>query len=422
VTSGKVAFLSWISATARVPVHDLGLGVLVFAAALGIYGLRLEVPDPGQDESATVAVAGRAFPDLAAAVWGTDLVHGAYSFLAHVALVLAGPFGWPEIAVMRTVSAVAMALGAAMLVPLGARLGGRAAGVTAGLVLAVHPLASRYAQEAGPWALVTLGTTVASWALLRACQMRARSGWVVYAAAIAATAVLDMLSLLVVVAHGGYLLTGPLAAWRRWLLSVAGAVVVLTPFLIATSVQQRQLSGRGRMDLAGLDLFFSAQIGSTLAVPLVTIGFIIGALILRRRPGWRMRMDGDLVILGLFWAILPPLLLGGISLVHPLGDGRHLIFTLPGLALALGTLAASLPVRVARSKAGWWSSRRALGSAASAVLIVAMLAGGWSQQVAIRDAGTGHREDLWAAAAFPGGSGPGQGRRPVPAERPADRC
>jgi mannosyltransferase len=402
-------------------VHDLGLGVLVFAAALGVYGWRLGVPGPGRDESATVAVAGRALPDLAAVVRETDLVHGAYSFLAHVALVLAGPFGWREITVVRTVSAVAMALSAAMLVPIGGRLGGRVAGVTAGLVLAVSPLASRYAQEAGPWALVTLGTTVAAWALLRACQMRARSGWVVYAAAIAATAVLDVLSLLVVVAHGGYLLTGPLAVWRRWLLSVAGAVAVLTPFLIATSVQQKQISGRGPVDLAGLDLFFSAQIGSTLAVPLVTIGFIIGALILRRLPGWRMRMDGDLVILGLFWAILPPLLLGGISLVHPLWDARYLVFTLPGLALALGTLAASLPVRVARSRAGCWSSGRVLGWAASAVLIVAMLAGGWSQQVAIRDAAAGHREDLPAAAAFPGGSGPGQARRPVRAERPADR-
>ena len=357
-------------------MHDLGPGVLVFAAALGVYGWRLGVPGPGRDESATVALAGRALPDLAAVIRETDLVHGVYSFLAHVALVLAGPLGWPEITVVRTVSAVAMALSAAMLVPIGGRLGGRAAGVTAGLVLAVSPLASRYAQEAGPWALVTLGTTVAAWTLLRACQMRARNSWVFYAAAIAATAVLDVLSLLVVVAHGGYLLTGPPAVWRRWLLSVAGAVVVLTPFLIATSGQQKQISGRGPVDLAGLDLFFSAQIGSD---P-------------RRAPGHhRVHHRGADPASPARMADAQGRRPGGSGPV--LGDPAAAAVGGTRWCIRCGTRGTwssryrawrwrsapwrpRCPCGSLGSRAGWWSSGRALGSAAAAVLIVAMLAGG----------------------------------------------
>ena len=114
----------------------------------------------GNDEVATRWAALLPLRELAHLLRHVDAVHGLYYLLMH---------GWVAVgtspAVLRIPSVIAMAVAAALMVIIGRRLTGSGwAGLFAGLIMALTPSISYYAQTARSYALVfacVLGSTLA---------------------------------------------------------------------------------------------------------------------------------------------------------------------------------------------------------------------------------------------------------------------
>ncbi|WP_186403626.1 glycosyltransferase family 39 protein [[Actinomadura] parvosata] len=124
-------------------------GPAALAGALGLW--RIDGPSYWADEGVSVSIASRPLADLPAILAHMDLVHGLYYVLLHLVASIAGT---DEIA-MRLPSVLATTVGAAVLAALGRRLLSPAAGLLAGLIYALLPVVSRYAQEARQYAMVS---------------------------------------------------------------------------------------------------------------------------------------------------------------------------------------------------------------------------------------------------------------------------
>ncbi len=130
-------------------------------AALGLY--QINVPILWRDELATWSAASRTLPQLWAMVHNVDAVLGLYYLGLHLWMAVFGD----SAAAMRLPSALAMTGAAAVVALTGKRLGGTRVGLISGLIFAVVPSVSRYAQEARPYAFATLFATLATLLLLR---------------------------------------------------------------------------------------------------------------------------------------------------------------------------------------------------------------------------------------------------------------
>jgi 4-amino-4-deoxy-L-arabinose transferase-like glycosyltransferase len=108
------------------------------------------------------------------------------------------------------------------------RYAGAAAGLLAGLVLALTPVAALMFRFDNPDALLALLMTVAAWMTLRACE-RGRARWILGVGAIVGLAFLtkQLQALLVVPAYGlTYLVAAPKSLGRR-LVDLVGALVAM---------------------------------------------------------------------------------------------------------------------------------------------------------------------------------------------------
>jgi mannosyltransferase len=128
-----------------------------------------------------------------------DAVHGAYYVLMWVLVRL---FGTGELAT-RLPSVLAMAAASAGVVAIGRRLVSPAGGLAAGLVFAVLPEVSWFAQDARSYAIVTALAVAASYLLIRVLGSGGQRRWLVaYAAGLVLLGTLNFFSLLIVPAHG----------------------------------------------------------------------------------------------------------------------------------------------------------------------------------------------------------------------------
>lgn len=350
---------------------------------MGVFAWRVGGASPWRDEAATVAVAQRGVAQIVRVTRDVDAVHLGYYLLAHLALRALTPLGLDPVTAVRWVSVVAMAATAGLLVRIGRRLGNRLAGVLAGLLLVASPLASRYAQEARPYAVATLAATTATYALLRALGRsdRGRGRWGGYALAVTATGVTNLFALLIVAGHGAYLLSTDRRRWRPWAWSLLLAAALIAPLAVMAAHQRGQISWLTAPRPAELAIFLRAQFESW---PVLIVAAAAGLLGLARRR------DADRPVrramgLGLLWAVLPPGLLWALAQVQPVFDSRYLTFALAGSALYGGAAAATI------------APRARLG-----VLLVLLAAtAGWPHQVGYRGA-AGHGEDLRGAAGYLG--------------------
>ncbi|MFI9237105.1 hypothetical protein [Streptomyces sp. NPDC053079] len=137
-------------------------------------------------------------------------------------------------------SAVAVAVAAAGLVWLGRLLGGPRLGLCAGLLLAVLPTASRYAQEARSFAFVMAVAVLATGALVKALSSSARSRWLVcYAVLMALLGWFNVMGLLLVAAHAVTVALrrpGRRVVVRLLLAQAAGIAAVVPLLLMAVSL------------------------------------------------------------------------------------------------------------------------------------------------------------------------------------------
>ena len=146
----------------------------VLTLLAGLY--KISGPSFTRDETATLAAAHRSFPQLVRMLGTVDVVHGAYYALIWL-VVRAGGSG--EFAV-RLPSAVALAVAAAFVTVLGVRLVSAWAGLASGLVFAVLPSVSWFAESAREGAIVAALATVASYCLVGALQAEdTRRRWLI---------------------------------------------------------------------------------------------------------------------------------------------------------------------------------------------------------------------------------------------------
>ena len=329
------------------------------ALADGLY--QIQRPSLWRDEGATLAAIHRSLPQLVSMLGHQDVVHGAYYVFMWLETRVAGT----SALALRFPSAVGMAVAAALTATLGRRLVSSWAGLAAGLVFAVLPSVTWYAQNARSYALVTTLAATASYLLVRAMEAPPgrRRGWLTgYGAALAAMGLGNIFALLLIPAHALTLALalrarrdppaeagaapvpalaggGPLV--RGWLAAAAAAVLVASPVIAVSVGQQSQVSWippLGRALFASLlKLFDPPELAvGLLVVTLATLAF--SALRGRLRTDFPSR----LLALALPWLLLPPAVLLTASAVHPVFSARYVLICLPAAALLAGAGLASL--------------------------------------------------------------------------------
>ncbi|MET9417119.1 glycosyltransferase family 39 protein [Streptomyces klenkii] len=367
------------------PTRGAVLAVAVPAAvmlALGLWGL-----DRGtmwRDESATFQVARRSLPEMWHVLGTIDAVHGLYYLLMHAVLAVR-----PDEMALRLPSVAASAATAALVGALGCRLARPRVGLWAGLLYAVTPFVSHYAQEGRSYALVAAGAALGTWLLVRAAEHGSYGRWAGYGAVMAGTALLHEFAVLLLAAHAVTLLLSrvPWRTWRRWGCAAAAACLLLIPLVIVSRGQSAQVSWirtPGLPEVEALVKAFAgperAVLGAVLVLAAVAVlapvrglrGAVSG--LRKTRPGLRGASPGlrgaapspsprggalGLTAVALPWAVVPPVLLYAAAQYQPLFLDRYLLFCLAGVPL----LAAAGAERIL-GPVPWRRTVTALGAAA----------------------------------------------------------
>ncbi|RZM79271.1 hypothetical protein DYY88_11005 [Leptolyngbya iicbica LK] len=117
----------------------------------------------------------------------------------------------------------------------------REAAILAPLLFAVSPVHLLYAQEARQYALWTLVTVLATWALRRAVRLQRWRAWGTYAVCLSLTFYTSVLSLTIVMAHGIYgLLVLSQRQRHRFVLAIAAAGLLFMPWLLVMALNRQQ--------------------------------------------------------------------------------------------------------------------------------------------------------------------------------------
>ncbi len=244
-----------------------GLAAAVMAV-LGVWGLARDNA-MGNDEVASRYAAMLSLGQLFHLLSHVDAVHGFYYLLLHCWLAVGTT---PTI--IRIPSVIVMAAAAGLLVIIGRRLTGSAlAGLFAGLIMALDPVISFYAQTARSYAMVFCCVLAATLALLRALEAedagfagaRLARRWVLYGALMTVGGYLNELSLLVLAAHAVTVLLTRYG-WRtvrHWLVSGAVGSMLVLP-VVAFSVKERAAVGWiPRPDVHDIGILFHDYFGAT---------------------------------------------------------------------------------------------------------------------------------------------------------------
>jgi mannosyltransferase len=277
------------------------LPVLVPAACMFVLAMwNLARPSYWRDEAATLSAVRRSLPDLWHMLGHTDVVHGAYYLLLWP---IVHGVGSGELAT-RLPSAAAAAAAAGGVAAIGRRVADAQVGLAAGLIFAVLPVTSEFAQQARSYAIVMALAVAASYLLVRALDSAGRTWpwWAGYGLALAAMGWLHIMSLTIIPAHVVTLMLRRPGLGRAtmvgWFAAVGGGLIAVSPLAVLAWQQrdgtQRFLHTTSFLTVGG----FPARLtGSWLAVaaiaPLAVIGFRTAG------PGSR------LVRLGLPWLLLP---------------------------------------------------------------------------------------------------------------------
>jgi mannosyltransferase len=345
----------WPGAAARyLPV----LAATATMAALGFWGLQRQ-SSMGNDEVVTRWAALLSLRQLAHLLRHVDAVHGLYYLLIH---------GWTAVgtspAVIRIPSVLGMMAAVALTVIISRLLTGSAwASLFAGLIMALTPVISFYAQTARSYALVMACVLGATLVLLRALAAEAGAGatgrrwrcWAGYGALIALGGYLNEMSLLVLAAHAvtvGLARPGRRAA-LHWSAASAAGVVLVVPLLILSDRQSGALGWLKPPNLLDVKVLLHDYFGPVTVVAVLLAVCAIASLLpplgtLRARafggesPGesWPPWWRGGGVTLP---SVAAPLLVVPATLLileslawRPLYVDRYVLYGEAGLALLAG--------------------------------------------------------------------------------------
>ncbi len=255
---------------------------------------------------------------------GDDVALGPYHLLLR---------GWAELfgstdLALRVPSLLAMVGAAALVGALATRIATPAAGLLAGMIFAVLPTSTRYAQEAQPYALAVFAAVLATWLLVPALDRPGPRRLVPYAGAVLLLGLCQPVALLLLAAHGWVVLAFRRRAAVRWLAAVALGLLPVAALLGAGLRGGGHLASGVRPGAAVLaatpgELFGVAALGGVLA------GLALFSLPLRYAAA-----------ICTAWALVPALALLALAQAVPVWSAVNLLFTAPAWAV-LGGVALS---------------------------------------------------------------------------------
>lgn len=233
---------------------------------------------------------------------------------------------------LRLPALLAMAAATAFLAKLGTHLLNARAGFVAGLIFAVLPTVSRYAQEIGPYALAVCLATAATALLVRAFDRSALLSLMTYALVVGLLGLTSLPALSLLVGHGLAVLAMRPRLVTGWL---AAVLVGLAPVgALAWFFRQSQISPSLRSPVAWSelvrllpDLFGAAVLGGML----VGLGLLSLSL---RKPS----------VIFTTWALTPVVVLYGSSFLTSFWRPEALLFTVPAWALLGAAALVRAPV------------------------------------------------------------------------------
>jgi mannosyltransferase len=347
----------WAAAAVRyAPVIAVAATMTVF----GLWGLARHQA-MSNDEVASRWAASLSLPQLAHLLRHVDAWHGLYYLLLH---------GWMAVGrtptVLRLPSVIGMVIAAALMVIIVRRLTGSGwTGLFAGLIMAMTPDISTYAQTMRSYALVYACVLGQILALLSALQAE-KSGaprsriigrWVTYGGLVTLGAYLHEISLLVLAAYAVTVLLaryGRRAVWH-WAVTSAISAALASPALVLGAMERGAADFLKPPGSQALMLLYREYFGSTApAAALVTACAIVAVL----PPGrWWRRMRGGAAAgtsappVSRWWrsggislpSVAVPLLLLPASLLiieslvaRPVYQDRYVLFGEAGAAMLAG--------------------------------------------------------------------------------------
>jgi mannosyltransferase len=393
------------------------------ALALGLF--EIGVPQLWRDELATWSAASRTLPQLWAMLHNIDAVLGIYYFGLHLWMAVFGD----SATAMRVPSVIAMAGAAAVVGLIGRRLGGGVAGLASGLIFALIPSVSRYAQEARPYAFATFFAALATLMFLRAMERPNWSRWAIYAVVLGAAGAANLVALVVASGHliiilwdffqrtvrvggdgtaesgkglpGGRLAPegAPLLLVKRFCLAVIVGGLLVSPLVIEGHTQQGwQIGGVATPHVAEL-IGVSGGLWQELfaSVPVAVVVMLLALASLVAAPDARRR---SIALYALAFAIVPVVTVWVISRgPTSYWTFRYMLFTITGWAIGAGLCISFLAERAKGSArlarlSGFASPRFAV----AAVLVAVVGLVGIHDQLAIRQ---NEAHNLWAYPEMP---------------------
>jgi mannosyltransferase len=234
---------------------------------------------------------------------------------------------------------VAVALAAATVYALGARLFERHVGLAAGALFAISSYTTGLGRDAGPLALAVLAATVATWLFVVANESGGLTPWCAYAGVAVASVYVHASCALVLLAHGATLVLREHWATRRVLVTSSVIAVLTAPAVVLVLARHRHLiDPLPQPSLADVARAVHDVSGRNVALLALAAG---GAAALALGRGiqaetWR------LVVLAL-WACTPLAATLVLSIARPSLDPRYLAVSTPAVALlaAAGLIALS---------------------------------------------------------------------------------
>ncbi len=362
---GRRTAVAWLAPAAAAAVM----------AGLGVWGLA-RGSSMGNDEVATRWAALLPVPRLLRLLGNLDAVHGLYYLLMH---------GWVALGssplVLRIPSVAAAVAAVALTVVIGRRLTGSAwAGLTAGLIMALTPVISYYAQTARSYAMVLACVLAATLVLLRALDAEpgaepagepgaaagpaartaaraAQRWWIGYGVLVAVGGYLNEMALLVLAAHAVTVLLARrgAAVRRRWLTAAVASTVAVLPLMLVSAREDRAVGWIPRPGPHDLVVLFHDYFGvDRYAALLVAACAVLAVLPGRGGAGRWWRQGGvSLPSVAAPLLVVPAGLLLAESLVgQPLYVDRYVLYGEAGAALLAGA-GAHRAGRWLASRAGW---------------------------------------------------------------------
>lgn len=249
--------------------------------------------------------------------------------------------GWLHVGsaewIARLPSLAAVALTAALVYMVGARLVDRQAGLAAGVLFAASAYTTGVGGNAGPIALAVLAATLATWLFVVAIESGGAIAWSAYAIVAALSVYIHASCAFVLIAHAAalVLLWPPIS--RQTIAASAFVVLLASPVVVQVLASHRRLLdalsqpsiadvARAVHDTSGRNvLLIAAAVGGAVAIALGRTA---------HAETWKLGLLAT-------WATVPPAAVLVLSIARPSLDPRYLAVATPAISLlgAVGLLA-----------------------------------------------------------------------------------